>query len=239
MKFLHTHCKMFSKSSPSTDRASSRIYKNDEEGEEPCHQPIMSYSSLISIIEYFVRPVKLDPSHPSPQLTLIAHALAGILVLGISKYLSLWPLSLSLSYLFTTPFASSTGIAGFTSSATAITASSHFPPFTPYLHPIYPTTPSNPPVPPPPTSIFQPACLIPVLAATIPVPATAPNALNVSHSTWPLFSSSRQLRSCHSISSLPHIRASRPTAINATPMAPPVPEERSRVGRRAVVVRCV
>ena len=81
------------------------------------------------------------------------------------------------------------------------------PPLNPYLHAIYPIRPTKASAPAPPTSFFHPTRPVLNLHNTRPARAITTPALRVSHSTCPLFSSSCQLRSCHSIvSQTPHAR---------------------------------
>src|SRR5271156_2607538 len=91
---------------------------------------------------------------------------------------------------------------------------SHFPFLTPYRQPKYPDTPTKLPTAVPPVTAKKPALLTPVANA----PTTAPPKLQSSTSTWPLFSSSRQLRSAHSMCSRPRMRAASATAVRAVAM---------------------
>lgn len=97
---------------------------------------------------------------------------------------------------------------------------------------IHPTTPTNDPIPAPPTSPRQFPATGPdnPREATASTPIAAAGSLQLSIATWPELYRKRQLRSFHSISSRPHIRAMRPTPATPAPMRPPVPAERRRIG---------
>lgn len=102
----------------------------------------------------------------------------------------------------------------------------NFPPLIPYLHPKYPPTPTKFPNPAPPNRPLHP------FPRATNAPATVPTPLQVSTSTCPLFASSRQLRSLHSMSSFPYILPASASAINPVPATVPTPADLSTASGR-------
>lgn len=99
----------------------------------------------------------------------------------------------------------------------------NLPPLTPYLQAMYPPTLTTLPNPAPPSSRRG---IVPDEASAAAAPATVPATDQSSHSSCPAFSSNLQLRSRHSMSSLPAMRNGNPMIIKPVPISAPVPVDR-------------